>query len=81
MIYDIIGKFKIVFDQLWEGFVVFGFGVVMLKYLDIFEDLFVCDYNILDGGLIINFFQFFIIMISDEISIYYYFIEYLLVGF
>ena len=80
MIHDIIGKPKIVLDQLREGLAALGFGAAMLKHPDIFEDLFVCDHNILDGGLIINSLQFPTIMTSDETSTHYYLIEYLLAG-
>lgn len=71
MIHDIIGKPKIVLDQLREGLAALGFGAAMLKHPDIFEDLFVCDHNILDGGLIINSLQFPTIMTSDETSTHY----------
>ena len=61
MIHDIIGKPKIVLDQLREGFATLGFGATMLKHPEI-----VCDHDILDSKLIINSLQFPTVMASDE---------------
>lgn len=50
MIHDIIGKPKSVLDQLREGFATLGFGAAMLKHPDMFEELFLCDCDVLDSG-------------------------------
>lgn len=36
IIYDVIGRLKIVFDELRDGFVILGFGIKMKKFLDFF---------------------------------------------
>lgn len=80
MIHDIIGKPKIVLDQLREGFATLGFGAAMLKHPDIFEELFVCDHNVLDSGSIINSLKFPAVLTSDETTTHYCLVEYLLAG-
>ena len=80
MIHDIIGKPKIVLDQLREGFATLGFGAAMTKHPDMFEELFVYDCDVLDSGLIINSLQFPTDMTSDEKTTHYYLMEFLLAG-
>lgn len=53
----------------------------MLKHPEMFEELFVCDHDILDRELIINSLHFPKVMTSNETTThYYYLIEFLLAG-
>ena len=77
MIHDIIGKPKIVLDQLREGLATLGFGTEMLQYPEEFEELFVHDNNVLESGSIIGSLQFPTVMSSDESTTHDYLIQFL----
>ena len=77
MIHDIIGKPKIVLDQLREGLATLGFGTEMLQHPEEFEELFVHDNNVLESGSIIGSLQFPTVMSSDESTTHDYLIQFL----
>ena len=75
MIHDIIGKPKIVLDQLREGLATLGFGTEMLQHPEEFEELFVHDNNVLESGSIIGSLQFPTVLSSDESTTHDYLIN------
>lgn len=77
MIHDIIGKPKIVLDQLREGLATLGFGTEMLQHPEEFEELFVHDNNVLESGSIIGSLQFPTVMSIDESTTHDYLIQFL----
>lgn len=77
MTHDIIGKPKIVLDQLREGLATLGFGEAMLQHPDLFEELFLHDLNVFDSESIITALKFPSVMNSDETTTHDHLVEFL----
>ena len=58
IIHDVIGRPKIVLDQLREGLQTLGFGTEMKQHPDLFQELFVCDDKKLSGNNVIEILDF-----------------------
>ena len=77
VVHDVLGRPKIVLDQLRQGLNTLGFGDKMVQHPDLFEELFMKNHKEIQAQDVLDVFEFPLTMSSDETNTKNYLTSYL----